>query len=309
MSDLIRPVGPVDILVVGFPENRFDGSIAPAIADLVARGIVRVLDVVIISKDDDGQITLAEIADLDGDGVNDLAVMTGDIPGLIGEDDERAVADELPAGSTVAMIAWRTPGRSVPRWRSGRPVAWSWPTSGSRRATSTRCSRSSSSRPRGPDATAPCQHQLGSQERRGHEAQDGPTGTGRDGCPYRGGAGTATAVSGRVQRRQAGKAQDAAEADAVQQQEAADAQQQADAAQQASVDAAVAQALAAQQAQAAAVAAQPPAPAAGGGTDMIAQPREARGAEVAGDPHRRGVRCPERRAPGPRPTPTEAAPE
>ncbi len=84
-------------------------------------------------------------------------------------------------------------------------------------------------------------------------------------------AGTATAVSGRVQRRQAGKAQDAAEADAVQQQEAADAQQQADAAQQASVDAAVAQALAAQQAQAAAVAAQPPAPAAGGGTDMIAQ--------------------------------------
>ncbi len=106
MSDLIRPVGPVDILVVGFPENRFDGSIAPAIADLVARGIVRVLDVVIISKDDDGQITLAEIADLDGDGVNDLAVMTGDIPGLIGEDDERAVADELPAGSTVAMIAW-----------------------------------------------------------------------------------------------------------------------------------------------------------------------------------------------------------
>ena len=35
MSDLIRPVGPVDILVVGFPENRFDGSIAPAIADLV----------------------------------------------------------------------------------------------------------------------------------------------------------------------------------------------------------------------------------------------------------------------------------
>ena len=92
--------------MVGFPENRFDGSIAPAIADLVARGIVRVLDVVIISKDDDGQITLAEIADLDGDGVNDLAVMTGDIPGLIGEDDERAVADELPPGSTVAMIAW-----------------------------------------------------------------------------------------------------------------------------------------------------------------------------------------------------------
>jgi hypothetical protein len=106
MSDLVRPVGPVDILVVGFAENRFDGSIAPAIADLVARGIVRILDVVIISKDDDGELTLIEIADLDGDGVNDFAVLTGDIPGLIGEEDERAVADELPPGSTVAMLAW-----------------------------------------------------------------------------------------------------------------------------------------------------------------------------------------------------------
>lgn len=106
MSELIRPVGPVDVMVVGFPENRFDGSIAPAIADLVARGLVRVLDVVIVSKDEEGEVTFAEIADFDGDGVNDLAILTGDIPGLIGEDDERAVADEMAPGSTMAMIAW-----------------------------------------------------------------------------------------------------------------------------------------------------------------------------------------------------------
>ena len=107
MSDLVRPVGPVDILVVGFPENRFDGSIAPAIADLVAR---RDRPDPRRGHHQQGQRRARsrslEIADLDGDGVNDLAVMTGDIPGLIGEDDERAVAEELPAGSTVAMIAW-----------------------------------------------------------------------------------------------------------------------------------------------------------------------------------------------------------
>jgi hypothetical protein len=77
-------------------------------------------------------------------------------------------------------------------------------------------------------------------------------------------AGTATAVSGGMQRRQAGKAQEQAEAQAFEQQQAA-------AAAQASVDAAVAQALAAQQAQAAAVAAAPAPAAAGGGTDVVAQ--------------------------------------
>lgn len=105
-AELVRPVGPVDLMVVGFAQNRFDGSIAPAIADLVVRGLVRVLDVVVVSKDEDGAVTFAEITDLDGDGVNDLAVLAGDIPGLIGEDDELAVAQELAPGSTVALIAW-----------------------------------------------------------------------------------------------------------------------------------------------------------------------------------------------------------
>lgn len=117
MGEVVRPVGPVDVLVIGFPENRFDGSIVPAIADLVARGIVRILDAIIVSKDDDGEVTFVEITDFDGDGVNDLAILTGDIPGLLGEDDEFMVGDNLPAGSTAAMIAWEN------TWAIGAAVA------------------------------------------------------------------------------------------------------------------------------------------------------------------------------------------
>ncbi|HET8971031.1 MAG TPA: DUF6325 family protein [Candidatus Nanopelagicales bacterium] len=105
-EQVVAPVGPVDVVVVGFGENRFDGSIIPAIADLVARGLVRILDLLVVSKDDDGQVTILQVADLDGDGINDLAILTGDIEGLLAEDDAAAVAEGLPPGSTAAMLAW-----------------------------------------------------------------------------------------------------------------------------------------------------------------------------------------------------------
>ncbi len=105
MSGFVRPVGPVDIMVVGFAENRFDGSIAPALAELVARGLVRVLDMVVVSKDMDGTVSFAELSELGG-GALELGVLGGDIPGLIGEDDERAIGEQLAPGSTAAIVAW-----------------------------------------------------------------------------------------------------------------------------------------------------------------------------------------------------------
>ena len=106
MSEFIRPVGPVDIVVIGFPDAKFDGSIAPAIADLVAAGTVRILDLVLVNKDLDGVVTLIEITDLDGDGQNDLLAIRVDIPGMLSEEDVNASAEGLPPGSAVAMIAW-----------------------------------------------------------------------------------------------------------------------------------------------------------------------------------------------------------
>ena len=106
MSDVVRPVGPVDVAVIAFDEPKFDGSVAGAIADLVAQGIVRVLDIVLVNKDENGETTLFEVTDVDGDGIPDLIAVKGDIPGLLSEEDAGAAIESMPNSSAIAMIAW-----------------------------------------------------------------------------------------------------------------------------------------------------------------------------------------------------------
>ena len=64
-DDTIDELGPVDYIVVEFPGNKFNGEIAPALGDLIDRNIVKVLDLVFITKDADGSIEGLELEDLD----------------------------------------------------------------------------------------------------------------------------------------------------------------------------------------------------------------------------------------------------
>ena len=106
MADIVRPVGPVDVAIIAFDEPKFDGSIASAIADLVAGGIVRVLDIVLVNKDENGTVTLLEVTDIDGDGIPDLVALHGDIPGLLSETDAGFAIEEMPNNTAIAMLAW-----------------------------------------------------------------------------------------------------------------------------------------------------------------------------------------------------------
>ena len=106
MADVVRPVGPVDIAVIAFDEPKFDGSVAAAISDLVAQGIVRLLDIILVSKDADGVVTIVEVTGVDGDGSPDLIAIQGDIPGLISEDDATSAIAGMPNDSAIALLAW-----------------------------------------------------------------------------------------------------------------------------------------------------------------------------------------------------------
>jgi hypothetical protein len=106
MPEIVHPVGPVDIAVVAFDAPKFDGSIASAIADLVAQGVVRILDIVLVNKSESGEVSLFEVTDVDGDGIPDLIAIQGDIPGLLSEDDAGVAIQEMPNGTAIAMIAW-----------------------------------------------------------------------------------------------------------------------------------------------------------------------------------------------------------
>ena len=76
-----------------------------AIADAVDRGSVRVLDVLLVRKDDDGTVSMFD-AESAGESDELLGVPT-ELPDLVGEDDARAIAEQMPAGSTVLAVAWK----------------------------------------------------------------------------------------------------------------------------------------------------------------------------------------------------------
>ena len=53
--------GPVDLVLLRFPGNQFTGEVAPALADLVSSGTVRILDLVFVTKDADGNVAGVEL--------------------------------------------------------------------------------------------------------------------------------------------------------------------------------------------------------------------------------------------------------
>ena len=97
-------VGPVEYVVIDFPGNRFSGAIAPAIADLVARGVVRVLDLVFVKKDADGAVKSFEYDELDE--VVAFAEIEGEADGVLSEDDVLGLAESLPPDSSALFILW-----------------------------------------------------------------------------------------------------------------------------------------------------------------------------------------------------------
>jgi hypothetical protein len=94
-------IGPVEYVIIGFPGNQFKGEIIPALADLVDGGTVRILDLVFVMKDIEGNITTAEYEDLPG--MDDL---DGDADGLFNEDDLLIAAERLEPNSSGLLIVW-----------------------------------------------------------------------------------------------------------------------------------------------------------------------------------------------------------
>jgi hypothetical protein len=127
MTEDIDELGPVDWIVVEFPGSKFTGEIAPALADLVERGIVRVLDLLLLRKDADGDLEAFEIADLDDSEIGELRSYEAELAMLLSEDDVAAVGAAIEPGSTAALLVWENvwaaPFASAARRAGGQLVA------------------------------------------------------------------------------------------------------------------------------------------------------------------------------------------
>jgi Family of unknown function (DUF6325) len=99
-------IGPVEYLIVAFPGSRFRGEIAPALADLVEAGTIRIIDIAFASKDANGEAAAFELGDLDPEvreGLEKLGATSG---GLFNDADLMAAAEELNPDSSAALLVW-----------------------------------------------------------------------------------------------------------------------------------------------------------------------------------------------------------
>jgi len=98
--------GPVDVLVLKFPGNKFNGKILPALKDLVVRDVIRVLDLLFVYKDSDGVVGTIELAGLGPDLEPEFVGITGQFPGgLLDSEDAEEVAPELEPDTSIALLA------------------------------------------------------------------------------------------------------------------------------------------------------------------------------------------------------------
>jgi hypothetical protein len=117
-------LGPIDIVVIGYPADApMTGEAAPLLLDLVERGIVRVLDVLFVTANEDGTVSGFEAIDLDEKGVGDFKIFEGASSGLLGEDDVATAADAIEPGGAAVMIVyenrWAAPFAAAVRRNGG----------------------------------------------------------------------------------------------------------------------------------------------------------------------------------------------
>ena len=122
-------LGPVDYLVIEFPADKadFSGEIADELKDLVDRGVVRVLDLVLLRKDPDGSVEAFEMHEFDDSALGELREFEGDVAMLLAEEDIEAIGLALEPGSTAGVLVWENswaaPFGSAVRRAGGQLVA------------------------------------------------------------------------------------------------------------------------------------------------------------------------------------------
>jgi hypothetical protein len=104
LADL-EDLGPVDYVILEWPGGRPTADAAPMLVDLVDRGIVRLLDIAFIAKEDDGTITAIDLEHLQGS-TGAFSEFEGASSGLLDYEDLQDAGSALEPGSSAAVIIW-----------------------------------------------------------------------------------------------------------------------------------------------------------------------------------------------------------
>jgi len=97
-------IGPVDVAVIAFDGNQFNGDVAPALAALHDSGTVRVIDLAFVRKEADGTTSFVEVGDADVAAAFERVNNTQF--DLLSDEDLTEIADGLPPSSSAMVIVW-----------------------------------------------------------------------------------------------------------------------------------------------------------------------------------------------------------
>lgn len=102
----MEEIGPVDYALIAFPGNQFRGEIAPALADLVEAGTIRIIDAAFVAKDESGDVLAFELTELAPDVQAALDKLDIEVSGLLNEDDLAMAGEELEPNSSACLLVW-----------------------------------------------------------------------------------------------------------------------------------------------------------------------------------------------------------
>ena len=96
--------GPIDFIALEFPGNRFRGEILPDLFELADKEIIRIIDLVTITKDQDGQVTVRELRELDPGHIEMFNPLKAEVNQMITESDIAMIAEKLADNSTAGIL-------------------------------------------------------------------------------------------------------------------------------------------------------------------------------------------------------------
>jgi hypothetical protein len=117
-------LGPIDVAVIAWPPDApMTGEAAPMLMELVDQGIVRIFDMMFVTKGQDGSVVGFEAKDLSDKDVGDFKVFDGASSGLLGDADAQQAAEAIEPGWSAAVIVyenrWAAPFAAAVRRNGG----------------------------------------------------------------------------------------------------------------------------------------------------------------------------------------------
>lgn len=99
-------LGPVDYLAVGFNGNKFNGAILEELQKVIDANLIRIIDLLFITKDESGNTAIIELENMPEDVVKAFGIIPTETSGLLSEEDANKVAKSLENNSSAGILVF-----------------------------------------------------------------------------------------------------------------------------------------------------------------------------------------------------------